>query len=187
MNQVRRYQSVSLWIAVFSINFIFQLYRGFDPDLIYFGIALLLVILESIGLLDWVPEFKGLRKVTIYILPVFSVVTIFLKRESNLGKYLFYALFILMFVALWRRNSGDQKNLNKREINLARSISFILIFICFWEILMFTLARVFSNDWLYPTLSELIVPHLDGFIGRSIFLTLWCALGIFIIRDWDET
>ncbi len=119
MNQVRRFQSVSLWIAVFSVNFIFQLYRGFNPDLIYFGIALLLVILESVGLLDWVPEFKGLRKVAIYTLPVFSVVTIFLKRESNLGKYLFYALFILMFVALWRRNSGDQKNLNNREINLA--------------------------------------------------------------------
>lgn len=119
MMKTRKSQTVSLWIAVFLINFIFQLYRGFDPDLIYFGIALLLIILESVGFLDWVPEFRGIRKISIYLLPVFSVATIFLKRESTAGKYLFYSLFLLMFISLWRRKSGDQKNLNNREINLA--------------------------------------------------------------------
>lgn len=187
MNQVRRFQSVSLWIAVFSVNFIFQLYRGFDPDLIYFGIALILVILESVGLLDWLPEFKRVRKVAIYFLPSIGFFIIFIKRDNDLGRALFYLLFVVMFIALWRRMSGDESHLIKREINLAKSISFILIAICFWEILMFTLASFFSNDYLYPTLSELIVPHLDGLVGRSIFVTLWCGLGIFIIRDWDET
>ena len=181
------YRNVSLWIAIFFVNFIFQLYRGSGPDLIFFGLALALVVLESIGLLDWIPEFRSLRKIAINTLPIFGTLFIFAKRESAIGRYLFYALFVFMFLALWRRNSGDQSNLSKREINLARSISLILILICAWEILMFTLAQIFSDDWHYPTISVLIVPYLDGLIGRTVFVLLWSALGIFLIRDWSES
>lgn len=178
---------MSLWIAVFLINFLFQLYRGFDPDLIYFGSALILILLESVGFLNWIPNFKIIRKISLFLLPIISFSVIFTPRESTVGRLLFYLLFIMMFFALWRSNSGDESTLSKREINLARSVSAILIFICFWEILMFIMARIFDDGWLYPTLSELIVPHLDGYLGRSIFVIFWCALGLFIIRDWDET
>lgn len=184
---INRLNTISWWGLIFLINFSFQLYRGFDPDLIYFGFALALVILESAGLLYWVPEIKKVRSLVLFLVPVIGAAILFIKRESSEGHYLFYFLFVAMFIALWRRRDGDKNKLTEREVSLAKSIGAILIAICTWEVLMFTLARVFDNSSGYPTLSELIVPHLDGYTGRSIFIVLWVALGIFIIRDWDET
>lgn len=184
---IKNLYTVSWWGLIFLINFSFQLYRGFDPDLIYFGFALALVILESAGLLNWIPEFRKVRKLVIYLVPAIGIAILFIKRESPEGRYLFYFLFAAMFVALWRRADGDKNKLTKREVSLAKSIGAILIAICTWEVLMFALARIFNDSPAYPTLSELIVPHLDGYTGRSIFIILWVALGIFIIRDWDET
>lgn len=180
------YRKVSLWIAVFLINFIFQFYRGFDPDLIYFGIAFVLILFENFGLLNWIPELRKVRKKSVYLLPIFTIAFIFIKRESDIGFFLFYLLFVVMFFALWRKNDGGQSSLNRKEIVLARTISTLLVFICIWEILMFTLAKIRDDLWLYPTLSELVVPFLDGLFGRSIFVLCWCAIGIFIIRNWQE-
>ena len=184
---LNRLNAVSGWGLIFLINFSFQLYRGFDPDLFYFGFALALVILESAGLLNWIPEFRKVRRLVIFIVPIIGIAILFIKRESAEGRYLFYFLFVAMFVALWRRGDGDKNKLTQHEVSLAKSIGAILIAICSWEVLMFTLARIFDDSPGYPTLSELIVPHLDGYTGRSIFIVLWVALGIFIIRDWDET
>ena len=176
------------WSVAFVFNFIFQIYRGSREDIIFFGIALILIFLESTKYLDWIPEFKKLRdsKANIFILIGISLYLLFTKRETPLTPWLFSIFFIFMFLDLWRREDGDHIKLSGSQIKSAKSWSLIGIALCFWELIAFVLASISKDDYAYPTISVLISPNLDGLIGRGAFIICWAALGFVILKDWRE-
>ena len=184
----KAFDGLSWWSAVSGVNFLFQIYRGSLQDIIIFTIAWILIILESSHYLDWIPEFKKLRKLSLnkYLLIAFSLYLLFTKRETPLTIWIFAALFIYLFLDLWRRDNGEKSKLSPTEIKSARAWGGIGIILCFWELLAFVLASISKDDYSYPTISVLIAPHLDGLIGRGIFIIAWAAVGFLIINDWRE-
>ena len=181
------YRNISLWIAVFFINYAFQLYRGDPKDKIIFGVVLAMIIAETVDLLNWIPEFKRVRKITAFVIPVFAFYLLFTKRQSTSGYISFLLFSMLMFFAIWRKSNGDTRSLSHKEIRNARILGVLIGFLCFWEISMFSLERIFHSDYLYPTISVLLVPHLDSLLGRGVFLVIWVMLGFFLLNDWDES
>ena len=184
----KAFDSLSWWSAAFGVNFLFQIYRGSPQDIIIFTIAWILIILESTHYLDWIPEFKNLRKLQLnkYLLIGVSLYLLFTKRETTLTIWIFAALFVYLFFDLWRRQDGETTKMSASEIKSARAWSGIGIILCFWELLAFVLASISKDDYSYPTISVLIAPHLDGLIGRGIFIIAWAAVGFLIINDWRE-
>lgn len=182
------FSSLSWWSAVFGFNFLFQLYRGSHQDIFIFTLALILIILESTHYLDGLPEFRKLRnsKINKYLLITISLYLLFTKRGAPLTIWFFGALFIFLFFDLWRRNDGEKRKLKPSEIKSAKSWGAIGIALCFWELIAFTAASIFKDDYSHPTISVLIAPHLDGLIGRSIFILAWAAIGFVLINDWRE-
>lgn len=181
-------RTFSWWILAFAFNFVFQIYRGSLEDIIFFSIALIIMILESTKLLNWIPEFPTLRdsKANIFILIGISLYLLYTKRETPWTPWLFSIFFIFMFLDLWRREDGVQIKLTNSQIRSAKSWAVIGIALCIWELIAFVLASISKDDFSYPTISVLISPNLDGLLGRGIFIICWVALGFMLLRDWRE-
>lgn len=179
---------MSPWTIAFSVNFLFQLYRGNLQDIIIFALALTLIALESTHYLDWIPEFKSLRfsKVNIGVLALSGIYILFAKLDTNLTLWVFALIFLFMFLALWRREDGERRKLTARELRSAWSWSFIGIGLCIWELIAFVLAEVFRDDYSYPTISVLIEPYINDRPFRAIFIFLWCSGGYLLLKDWGE-
>ena len=180
--------ALSPWTSAFAVNFLFQLYRGNLQDIIIFGIALLLIIMESLHLLDWIPEFKGFRYSNLNRAILFSSgIYIFLAEpDTTLTLWVFALLFWFMFVGLWRRADGGHRQLTAKELKSAWVWSFILIALCFWELLAFVLAKINHDDYSYPTISVLVEPHINEPAFRAIFVLAWVSIGYLLIKDWQE-
>ena len=179
---------LNLWVAAFSVNFFFQLYRGSTQDIAIFTIALVLLILESSNYLNWIPEFKTLRnsRLNFVLLTFVSLYLLFTKRGAFATIWVFIGLFVFLFWDLWRRDNGEKIELNKKQRRSSEVWAILGIALCFWELITFVLASISKDDNSYPTISVLISPHLDGLIGRAIFIICWAALGFILINDWKE-
>ena len=170
------------------MNFFFQLYRGSKQDIAIFTVALILLVLESTNNLNWLPEFKGLRKsrVNLFALIAMSLYLLFTKRGAPLTIWIFILFFIFMFLDLWRRHNGEKRKLTFAQEKSAQIWAMLGIALCFWELITFVLATISKDDYSYPTISVLIAPHLDALIGRAIFIVAWLLFGFLLLKDWRE-
>ena len=173
---------------VFALNYFFQLYRGSKQDIAIFTIAFILMILESTNYLDLIPEFKWMRyaKFNEIILIGFGIYLLLTRRGFPLTIWLFIALFVLMFLDLWRRFDGDGKKMSKANQKSVQAWAGIGVALCTWEFIAFVLASISKDDFSYPTISVLIAPHLDALIGRAIFIVAWILFGFLLLKDWRE-
>lgn len=181
-------RNLSWWALAFTVNFLFQLYRGSAQDTIIFTVALILIVLESTHLLDWIPEFKRLRKskVNLVALLAVSVYIFFSKPDTTLTLLVFIALFFLMFFDLWRRDDGDGSKMKASEIKSARNWAAIGIALCIWELIAYVLASIYKDDFSFPTISVLLEPYLTEPLFRGVFVIIWAFLGWLLLKDWKE-
>jgi hypothetical protein len=186
--KIKRLNGLSWWSAAFSVNLLFQFYRGSLQDIIIFSIALLLIILESTHVLDGIPEKKSLRSSKLNYLILISVGIYLLNSErgATLNIWIFTFLFIFMFVDLWRRENGEQRKLKANEIKSAKGLAVIGIALSIWELTAYVLASIYKDDYAFPTISVLISPYVDQLHGRAIFLVFWIAFGFVLLIDWRE-
>lgn len=176
------------WSAVFAINYIFQLFRGDKQDIAIFTLAFVLMLLEGSGYLNRIPtlHFLQKRRFNSWLIVVFALIVAPLKRGSEITFSLFIILFLYLFAALWRSEDGDLVHLSDDEIEITWRLSLVAIAICVWEVISFALAEQSKSDYLHPTISVLIAPHIAEGFGRFVFILLWVATGMLLLKDWAK-
>ena len=188
MARANKIKSLSPWASAFGLNFLFQIYRGNLQDIIIFGIAFLLIILESTHALDWIPEFKEFRfsKLNRALLFCSGIYIFLAEPDTTLTLWVFAVNFWIMFLGLWRRADGGHRQLTARELRSAWIWAFLGIALCTWELIAYVLAKINKDDYSYPTISVLVEPHINEPAFRAIFVLAWVSIGFLLIREWQE-
>lgn len=180
----RAVAGLSPWIPLFAFVAAFQAMRGAIFDAIYFSLVVGLLVVELKG---WSP-FELPRKPN----PGFSVIALacaflipallFLERNNPIEVAILIALLLIGISLVWYRDGGVQPSKTK-AMNLSKWLWITLaVLISLWELFAFILSDVASDSYAYPTISILMVPFMASELGKLVFLLIWFAVGIFLLR-----
>lgn len=180
-------EKTSVWTVVAFIACAVQIYRAAYVDALFFGIAMVLLHLESSGLLNtW--KYNGLainRYGAILFVSTSFLVLYLTKRQDNWLAIYFLVIAPLVLLTLWRNDSSPSE-LTSLEFSSAVFWSLLLVILALWELVALILAILVNNVATFPTLSELAAPVLDSPLPRKEFIALWLLSGYYIFRKWQR-
>ena len=180
-------ERTSLWTLIFAFTFAIQVYRWAVADMIIFGTLTVILAIESSGRTeDW--KFNGVQVNEITAFLVIAATGIFIyisERQDPALAVIFILLAFIILLSVWRKKSSAEK-LSKREFSHAIYWSVVAGVLGTWEFMALILSRIVHNDRAFPTISELILPKLDGNLPRLIFLIAWLGVGFYFIEKWDH-
>jgi hypothetical protein len=83
----------------------------------------------------------------------------------------------------WRRAVGEGPEPDTGEPGGAAAWAILFIVLGLWELINLLLQpSLVTGSYAHPTLSVLTDPILASHVGRSIFLSLWLAFGLFLLE-----
>ena len=180
-------EHTSLWTLIFAFTFAIQIYRWAIADMLIFGfLTALLAIEPSKQTKSW--KFNGVQvnEITAFLVIAATGVFIYVsERQDPALAAVFVLLAAILLLTIWRKKPSAEK-LSKREFGHAIYWSIVAGVLGAWEFLALILSRLVHNDKAFPTISELLLPKLDGNLPRLIFLIIWLGVGFYLIEKWDH-
>jgi hypothetical protein len=181
----------NLWILVYGITSALQVFRGDVMDEIVFLGATALLIL--VALLNYnVPAGRRFHRYAViarYASLVLIVLLTLLPRHSTWVLLVLLVLLPLMLIAAWVGTYESIQPQTKRIRRTRWLWTIWAVMFCLWEFLANILGQLAHNLELYPTISILLDPQLDHYIGRLVFVSLWIWAGytlLFRLREPKE-
>lgn len=171
-----------LWLIVFTLGAAFQLWRGSPIDTLIYSIAALLVIVMIQDKFE-IPEFGASRFGEVALILIicggfFTIVPI----HSWLTTACLLVLVPALLKVIFGKESIASQNSTKA---LARSskIWFVIgSLTCLFELGNYFASEATHDDKTFPTLTVLLDPFVADSVGKVIFVAVWTAIGVGLIR-----
>lgn len=172
------------WIPLFAFVAAFQAMRGANFDAIYFSVVAIVLIVDWKKLFPF--EFPGKPNLKFHQLTIIPGLIIFallaLDRKSPIEVALMLSLLLVAVALVWYKDSGPQPD-NTKALRLSKWLWITLaVMISLWELFAYILSDVASDKYAYPTISILMVPFMESEAGPLVFLLIWFAIGVSLLK-----
>ncbi len=179
-----------VWIVVLSIMAGFQTWRGAYTDgILFFGLSAMLIIdrLTRGRILVLKKHISAPRWLTLSIAVVVAVVLIIAPRHSTYDFVAFIVIGITVLLLAWEPAPDKEKLPHRALVRSALTWSMLAVAICLWEAIAFIFSVTMPDGVEnFPTISVLLDPFVESLGGRIIFVTLWLAAGLALLRFWSK-
>jgi hypothetical protein len=179
-----------LWTIVLAIMSGFQLWRGAYVDGVLFtAITLLLVVDSSTGgrIKIFRKHIVAPRWVTIVVVLGIGAVLAIAPRHGEVDLVAMVVIGIAALILAWAPASARQDLPGRSYRMSAITWSVLAIALCLWEALAFIFSQYLpGGEETYPTISVLLDPFLNWLPGKLIFIGLWLAAGLALLRVWGK-
>ena len=192
MSPVRRAVRIGtvLWIVVLAIMSGFQLWRGAWVDGVLFTALTLLLILDTIlgGRLRITRRMLvAPRWVTLTLVIAIGIVLVIAPRHGVVDLVAMVLIGVTALVLAWSPAAVRPEHPARAYRASAIVWSALGVGLCLWEALMFVLSTYLPGGTdVYPTISVLLDPFLEWPVGKVIFIGLWLAVGLVLLRVWTK-
>lgn len=188
MQNKSHHPTLSLWVVAFGMCAALQIFRGSAGDeAIFIGGTLLLIL--STTVLERT-EFPSDRVLAGRRLDWSSLVLLvalgFNPRHSPFNFALFILLLPIVITLAWGERSQPRLPLTKRDRATRFAWSTWAILMCIWEFGANIFGQLSGTPRAFPTISVLVDPLLDSEIGQAGFVTVWLALGYYLLKTGAE-
>ncbi|MEN2738467.1 hypothetical protein ABCS02_11800 [Microbacterium sp. X-17] len=171
------------WLFILTTIGVVQLLRYQWGDAIIFGTAAL-VLGVDLALPHGRRRARRLRlPLLLATAAIAAIPLVLLPRHSVALAIPMIAVGALAILAAWPGGTRTRRPWSRPLRALA--ISWVAIWIagCLWEIAEVTLGGIAPGGRsAYPALSDILNPVLDDVIGKAVFVVVWLAVGVFLVR-----
>lgn len=168
----------------------FQAWRGtfVDATLFYALAAMLLIDRLSRGrLFIFKKHIVAPKWLTLTVTSSFALVLIIAPRHSIADLIAFVLIGITVLLLAWEPAPDREKPPHHALVRSAVIWSVLAVALCLWESLAFILSVTTPNGVEnFPTISVLLDPFVESLVGRIIFVGLWVAAGLGLLRVWSK-
>lgn len=175
---------VSLWVAAFFLTALLQVFRGAIGDTTIFVTGTVTLFLSGTALrnLDFPAARFSKSKPLFYTTAALMVVLTAIPRHTPLMMVLFFALLPPLLLLAWGDHTVYKSKATPR-IRRARLMWIVwAVSMCLWEFSANILGQLEGGKYVYPTISVLVDPMLDGPIGKAGFVVAWLLIGYGLIK-----
>jgi hypothetical protein len=172
------------WICIIAIIAVVQVVRDAPVDAAVFGLVAVALAIDAAGV---VPSRFRLRPplwLAIAVPVAAGVALVLAPRHGVLAGVVVGAIGIGAVALAWSDPPPVSRQPDRRRVVRA-SIAWAAVAIatCLWELTSFLVGRPTETTKLdHPALSDLIDPALDGMAGYVVFIVLWLAAGVALLR-----
>lgn len=175
---------INPWIPLFAFTALFQFIRESYFDGIFFIFVVLVLVVEWKKIFPY--QFPNRPKMSFWFIVAICVliaaVFLLVPRKSVLEITLMFALLLTGLGLIWYKDAGPVPSKGP-EMTRAKWLWIVLgILIALWELFAYILSDVANDSYAYPTISILMSPFMASDWGRALFVVLWLALGIGLLR-----
>lgn len=178
------------WIVVMAIMASFQAWRGTYVDAaLFFGLAAMLLIdrLTQGRIFIFKKHLVAPKWVTIAVTSSFALILIIAPRHSVYDLVAFIFIGITVLLLAWEPAPDREKLPHRALVRSAVMWSILAVALCLWEMLAFILSVTTPNGGEnFPTISVLLDPFVESLGGRIVFVSLWLAAGLGLLRVWSK-
>ena len=175
------------WIGILCVTGAFHVFRGAPVDsAIFFGGALVLTV-DALGWLDFVPlnrERRPRRVLVVVLMAVLLLVLALAPLYGGVETAVVVAIGIALMPLVWPQPAIPAPKARPdaiRRAALAWSVIAVAGFA--WEIGAYFMARPSpAAEYAYPPLSDLVDPFIASPVGRAVLIALWLLGGYALIR-----
>lgn len=181
-----KFPRINFWPILSAIGTIFQIWRGAPGDTIIFGLATVLLAGNATVMSKFaIKEHPNLRQFIGIPLIVISSVALYASPiHSKAATIVFLVIGPTAMAFMWTRDSNVITTHEHSIMISARIWASLLLLACVWELGSYILSYWAQNDNAYPTVSILLGPLLKTSAGKGIFLLIWIATGMQLLRLW---
>jgi hypothetical protein len=175
---------VSLWVAAFFLTALLQVFRGAIGDTTIFITATVILLLSGTALRNWdFPAGQFTKsKPLLYTTVALMIALTAIPRHTALMMAVFFALLVPLVLLAWGDHT-EYKTKATPRIRRARLMWIIwAVSMCLWEFSANILGQLEGGKYIYPTISVLVDPLLDGPIGKTGFVVAWLLIGYGLIK-----
>lgn len=182
--------STVLWTTVLAIMAGFQLWRGaFVDGMLFTAITLLLIVDTSTGgrIRFFRKHIVAPRWVTLVVVLGIGLVLVIAPRHGIVDLIAMVLIGISALILAWAPASVRVELPARAYRTSAITWSILAVGLCLWEALAFILSQYLpGGEDSYPTISVLLDPFLNWFPGKVLFIGLWLAAGLALLRVWGK-
>ncbi|MEO0048709.1 MAG: hypothetical protein RL556_41 [Actinomycetota bacterium] len=181
-NREPRLRHVSLWIVAFCINLGLQVFRSSWNDTAIFSMFTLVLIFASRTKSN-AAILQNLKfKYVVEAALVISLLLIVLPWHNLNFGILVAAILILVISLIWSREHSERIVRDKRIRRSELLWVILAAALALWEFGANILGIQFKSLYVFPTISVLVDPMLDSQGGKAIFVCMWMAMGLGLLR-----
>lgn len=179
-----------LWLVVLAIMSGFQLWRGAWVDGILFTLLTLLLLIDVISggrFRIFKRHIVAPRWVTLTAVISIGVVLVLAPRHGWIDLVAMVLIGVTALILAWSPAPVRPEHPARAYRVSAIVWSALGVGLCLWEALMFVLSTYLPGGTdVYPTISVLLDPFLEWPVGKVIFIGLWLAVGLVLLRVWAK-
>lgn len=171
--------AVGCWIAVLLLIGVVQILRAQWIDTaVFFGAAVLVLVADRFP--SAARARPSVRALILAAVPM-GLALCLLPRHGIGMVCTVAAIGTAAVASTWQGRTAPRRPWTPTLRRLAWAWAGIVVAGCLWELAQFILGRIHPADPSFA-LSDLIDPMLDASPGRILFVVLWLAVGIFLLR-----
>lgn len=178
------------WIVVLVIMASFQAWRGtFVDAALFYGLAAMLLIdrLTRGRLFIFKRHIVAARWLTVSVTGALAMVLVVAPRHSIYDLVAFIFIGVTVLLLAWEPAPDREKPPHRALMRSAVVWSILAVTLCLWEALAFILSVTTPNGVEnFPTISVLLDPFVESLGGRIVFVGLWIAAGLGLLRVWSK-
>jgi hypothetical protein len=182
--------SAIAWLIVLSIMAGFQTWRGayVDGTLFFAIVAMLLIDRFTGGRIRVLKQpITAPKVVTLAITGSLALVLVFAPRHSWIDFVTMVAIGVTVLVLAWEPAPEQVGRPASAMFRSSLVWSILGVGLCVWEATAFVLSVTLPDARdVAPTVSVLLDPVLENFWGRLLFVALWLAGGLGLLRFWRK-
>lgn len=182
--------STIAWIAILGIMAGFQTWRGAYVDgLLFFALTAMLIIDQATaGRLMVLKRHISVPRFVIFgITGVLGALLVMSPRRSWVDLLTLISIGLTVLIVAWQPAPAHT---TRNPKSYRRSIyiwSILAVGMSLWEVVAFVLSvTVGLGTDNFPTVSVILDPFVSNLAGRTIFVALWLAAGLGLLRLWSK-
>jgi hypothetical protein len=174
------------WLAILVVISIVQVARKQWIDALIFAVAVVLLGAEALGLLRRLAALpRPTLPIAVSVGAAAAVGLVLVPRHSPAAGLVMIAIAVAAALSTWPQPAGAEKPTPWPHAlrMLGWWWAIVGIVACVWEIVQVTVGGLVVNGReTHPALSDLLNPLLDDPVGKVLFVALWVAFGVFLVR-----
>lgn len=171
------------WIAILVIIGTVQLIRDAPVDSVIFAVVAVLIALDAAGVLPQPPAVQVPLAALVVAGVLAAGLLVLVPRHGLFAGIVVSAVGLAAVAIAWSRPTARARMPQRRVLRGAILWASITIVLCLWELSSFLLGRYTVDTKIaHPAVSDLLDPAIDTVPGRIIFVVVWVAAMIGLVR-----
>lgn len=175
-----------IWLSIFVLGGVFQFWRRSQIDTVIYGVVIVLVLLavqERFRILKF-GSTRFANAITILLLA--TLVFIFSPIHTWQIAVVYLLLALLPLKIAWQRDLGSPQDSDSAMQRSSKIWSVIGLLTCVCELGNYFASDLTHDDKAYPTITVLLDPIVADRWGKVVFMIVWSAIGVGLLRVSTE-